>query len=368
MRSRVATARGARASAADAVLLGRQAFRQIGIALARCALVTMLLRGSSSVGAEDRQIGLDPVAAFAPRGGVEAVPPAPDRLTSRLQHSAATRRPFAWRGSVRPSRFARRSRSTLSSGVDAERARQLGDRRVDAAGARRSMPSISSRLRDRLAITSVKVWSAAAVIAIASARPSGAVRLGGRFEQHVQRSRSISSRSARVLQHLEARRDVRLERKLMQQPRAEGVDGLHLQPARRLQRLRKQPARVRAPRGVGPAAPISAISLVERGVVERDPFGERVEHAVRHVGGRGLGEGEAEDLRRRRAASSSRITRCASTWVLPEPALADDPGRHAPDRTPRAGVEHVGGDAARSFQPSSSSPPADHSLTRARWS
>ena len=127
-----------------------------------------------------------------------------------------------------------------------------------------------------------------------------------------------------LVEHLEARRDIGLERKLVQQPRAEGVDGLHLQPARRLQRRGEQPARPRALRRRRGLRPVdSAISLVERGVVERGPLRQRVEHAVRHVGGGRLGEGDAEDLGRIDAASSRRITRCASTWVLPEPALAD---------------------------------------------
>ena len=49
---------------------------------------------------------------------------------------------------------------------------------------------------------------------------------------------------------------------------------------------------------VDAAAAGLAHRLVERGVVERGPLAERVEHAVRHVGGGGLGEGEAEDFRR----------------------------------------------------------------------
>ena len=44
-------------------------------------------------------------------------------------------------------------------------------------------------------------------------------------------------------------------------------------------------------------APVAAICLVECVVVERCPVRQRCEHAVRHVGGRRLGEGEAEDFR-----------------------------------------------------------------------
>ena len=49
---------------------------------------------------------------------------------------------------------------------------------------------------------------------------------------------------------------------------------------------------------------------------------ERVEHALRHVGGGSLGEGDAENLFRRTPSSNRLITRCTSTWVLPAPALA----------------------------------------------
>ena len=38
---------------------------------------------------------------------------------------------------------------------------------------------------------------------------------------------------------------------------------------------------------------------VQRGVIQRDPMAERGEHPLRHVGGGGLGEGDAEDFFRR---------------------------------------------------------------------
>ena len=100
----------------------------------------------------------------------------------------------------------------------------------------------------------------------------------------------------RLFQHLEARRDVGLERKLLQEPRAEGVDGLHLQAAGRLQRLGEQLARPRAPLGVDLLDAGQADFGVELFVVERGPARQPLEHAVRHVGGGRLGVGEAEDL------------------------------------------------------------------------
>ena len=84
----------------------------------------------------------------------------------------------------------------------------------------------------------------------ASARPAGAVGAGGGCKQDLHPDVFQHLLLLRLFQHLEARRDVGLERKLLQQPRAEGVDGLHLQAAGRLQRLGEQLARPRASFGV----------------------------------------------------------------------------------------------------------------------
>ena len=84
----------------------------------------------------------------------------------------------------------------------------------------------------------------------------------------------------------------------MQQPRTEGVDGLHLESARRLQRQREQSPGARAQRRVRRDVRDSANGGIERCVVERGPPAQLIEHAVRHIGGGGLGEGDAENLRR----------------------------------------------------------------------
>ena len=55
-------------------------------------------------------------------------------------------------------------------------------------------------------------------------------------------------RGGGVVEHGELAGHVRLERELVQQPLAEGVDRLDLQPARRLQRRGEEPARLRAAR------------------------------------------------------------------------------------------------------------------------
>ena len=135
--------------------------------------------------------------------------------------------------------------------------------------------------------------------------------------------RSSSSRLGRLVEHGEARRDIGLERKLLQQPRAEGVDGLHLQPARRLERGREQPPRPRAHRRVGPDV------RDRRGSPRRAPSSSSAVHGAARSNTRFAMLAAAalvKVMQRMRAgstpSSSSRITRCASTWVLPEPALA----------------------------------------------
>ena len=83
-------------------------------------------------------------------------------------------------------------------------------------------------------------------MAVASALPSGLSGSAARLQQHIERQLIEQLRGRGLVEHLETRRDIGLERELVQQPRAEGVDGLHLQPARRLERRGEQPPRPRA--------------------------------------------------------------------------------------------------------------------------
>src|SRR5439155_5006583 len=62
----------------------------------------------------------------------------------------------------------------------------------------------------------------------------------GRVQQNAQTGFFEELRLRWLVEHAEARGDIGLERELLQQPRAEGVNGLHLEPARRLQREREQ--------------------------------------------------------------------------------------------------------------------------------
>ena len=174
-----------------------------------------------------------------------------------------------------------------------------------------------------------------------------------------------------LLQHAEASRHVRLERKLLEKPRAKAVDGLHLEAAGRLQRGGEQAAGALT---LSPAARLcagGAYRLVEPAVVERDPFAQRFEDAVRHVGGRRLGEGEAEDFGGIGMLLQQQPDDALRQHVgLAGAGVGRHPGR---DGRVRCGVlvrDHRGRRNARahSVAPSSSSAPpdSDHSRTRAR--
>ena len=173
--------------------------------------------------------------------------PAPGRSSMPPSASAAISAGHSDCGDQRCRR--RYSLSTCLHGVvrrDAERRDKFVHRLRHAAGARRPSASACRACGSLRAITSWKVMSAAAAIAAGERAAERAVRVvGGLRAARRASARSSSCVGRGVVEHLEARRDIGLERKLVQQPRAEGVDGLHLQPARRLQRRREQPARAR---------------------------------------------------------------------------------------------------------------------------
>ena len=98
------------------------------------------------------------------------------------------------------------------------------------------------------------------------------------------------------------------------QPRTKTVNGLDLESTGCFERAGKQASRQGAPLRTGLGADV-ADGPIELAIVERDPFGERGEHPVRHVGGRRLGVLSGTGFFAGSVpCSSSRITRCASTW------------------------------------------------------
>ena len=117
-----------------------------------------------------------------------------------------------------------------------------------------------SRLRQASRTTSLKVTSAALAIATVSARPAALSGSRERLEQHREVGALHHLGLVAVVEHGEARRHIGLERKLLQQPGAQRVDGLHLQPARRLQRGGEQFAGAHAQRASTRAMPASRIA------------------------------------------------------------------------------------------------------------
>ena len=176
---------------------------------------------------------------------------------------------------------------------------------------------------------------------------------------------------AQFVRHGETRRHVGLEREKVQQPLAEGVDRLDLQPAGRLHRTGEETARGdqvgrrrrrRAGRDDGGA---------QLAILPHRPVGEIAEHAGRHLRRRRLGEGEAEDLGRRRAGEQQPDHALRQHVGLARAGV----GGH-PDRRGGVGCAHLAlaqmvgheqdrGDGFVHGAPSSS-PASDHSRTRAR--
>ena len=155
--------------------------------------------------------------------------------------------------------------------------------------------------------------------------------------------------------------------KALQQAFAERVDGLHLEPARRLDGGREQGARALDLRRRWLAGGELGEHVCELCLVHRHPLRQRVVDALRHLGRSGLGVGEGEN------------------------ALGDGAGEHEPQRAQRqhvrlagagvgahpSGCRRIGGVAlglVRAFEvggvrrhgSTSSSSATAHSATRAR--
>ena len=97
-----------------------------------------------------------------------------------------------------------------------------------------------------------------------------------------------------LVKHREMRRDLRLQRKPLQQSLAEAVDGVDLQSAFGFERPREQAPRV-AHIVFGRAVHQCRERVVQFGILDRRPFAKHLEQAVLHLGGSGLGVGQAEN-------------------------------------------------------------------------
>ena len=201
-------------------------------------------------------------------------------------------------------------------------------------------------------------------------RPVGLRRGAGK---DVAARRFGERRRVAFFEHLEMAGDVRLERELVEEPFAEGVDGLDLQPARRLQGAREKPA------GAGELAliglpPLDLEKLAgELRIAHGRPAGEAFEDAGRHLRRRRLGEGQAEDAAGVGAGEEEPDDAAGKHEGLAGAGIGRHPGRRARIggvclRLARGGVDGDYGRTGAAQKRSSSLSTRPHSRTRARWS
>ena len=175
----------------------------------------------------------------------------------------------------------------------------------------------------------------------------------------------------RLVEHRETGGDIGFKRELMQELGAEGVDGLDFQPAGRFQCAREQPPRRGAPARVACDAGTFVDRLVEGRIVERGPCRKRIEDALGHIRRSRLGESDAEDFFRRDAVEQEVDHPLRQHMGLARAGIGGDPGRRVRRRDRALQLAHLRRNVVRgphSLPPRSSSRPADHSFTRARWS
>ncbi|KZC01801.1 hypothetical protein AU375_01887 [Methylobacterium radiotolerans] len=132
-----------------------------------------------------------------------------------------------------------------------------------------------------------------------------------------------------LVEHHEAGRHVRLEGEHVEQPLAQGVQRLDLEAARRLDRPGEEAAR--QPQALGPGALAGEFGEFggEGLVVQRHPATEEPEDADRHIGRRGLGEGQAEDPAGRRLVEEQPDHPVGEDLGLARAGIGRDPGRGA---------------------------------------
>ena len=114
----------------------------------------------------------------------------------------------------------------------------------------------------------------------------------------------------------------------MQQLGAKSMDRLHFKSAWGFQCAGEQTPRQRSSGGVRLDSGARADRRIERAVVERGPFGERIEDAFRHVGGGRLGEGDAEYFFRRHAFQQKVDDTLCQHMRLARSGIGGNPGRH----------------------------------------
>ncbi len=324
---------------AQAPLLGQEALRQERVSVAHRLADDALARLALD-GAKNRAVRLETLGARERLQLAKAVALL-DIAPAALRQRGDDRRPLG-RGNQRIGEELRLDGERRLVGSEAERVGELGDGSVDAAGPI-DPGHQAAALADRLAQDVAKGLIGGRADDARERAPERAVGLGRSLQQGIEGEPIEQLRFRCLVEHRKARRDIGLERKLLQQPRAEGMDGLHLEAARRVQRLREQPARAGAALPLRPLVGHGMDGGIELVVGERGPACQRVEHAGRHIGGRRLGEGEAENLGRRRAAEQEADHALRQHIGLARARIGGDPGRLRRIGGRALAFQHLGG-------------------------
>ena len=369
-RAAVAAGDGATAlqDGADAFLLGAQALDQGGVPdrLSDDGLSPRKFRRAENLNVHVGAVGAGQRRKRAKAAGLIAIG------LGALRQGGGDDRPFRRRDGGAGKELSLDALAIVR-GVDTERPRQAGDGRRHAARARHpgdDRVALADGFAHQLAEGHIGGCDHGRSESAAERAPG----IGGAIEQYGKRQLFQKLRLLGLVEHAEAGGDVGFERELMEELRAEGVDGLHFQTARRLQRARKQAPRRHAPNGVGRHVRALANGFVERRIVERGPMRKRIEHPLGHIGGGRLGEGEAKDFFRLHPVEQKIDDALRQHVSLAGSGIGGDPGGNV--RIGNLGLQpqHGGWNSGRGSHapppPSSPAPPAppvlDHSFTRAR--
>ena len=171
-----------------------------------------------------------------------------------------------------------------------------------------------------------------------------------------------------IVEHVEMGRNIRLQRELVEDRLAKGMDRLDFQPARRFQRLGEELAGLGQPLGRGRTL-FERLQLLGKRVLARDgPGPEALEDTICHLRGRRLGEGKAENLGRIGAGEEQANHPLGQDMGLAGAGIGGDEDR--PRRIGRKALLFLGpladGECAHSSPPSSSPPVITHSRARDR--
>ena len=186
--------------------------------------------------------------------------------------------------------------------------------------------------------------------------------VGAVARQHLGLRRPQQFRGAARIEHLEMGRHLGLQREALEERLTEAVDGHDRQARGQVEDLGEQRARALPLAGARRSPEQGRELLVQLGLRRGGEPAQVLLHAPHHLGRRGLGEGQAQQLAR--VAAREQQTQHP---VGEHPGLARAGGRGDPDRAGRVGGAPLGG-RGRLPAPRPGRAHNVHSPRRARWS